>query len=574
MAPLNRKALPAAVASDKRRAQSIPLKGNHFLRRDPYDIPEEEDVGTSVLPQNLRPSRTHSGRNIDPDDSPLSEDELEAVYGQSASPISSSPHSALLSCIKTANQKQVSTRDARPKRRRILQSDPRDCGVFRIQAEGDTVVRRPTMHTRIPHVRVCRPKKLNFPRTNGNKTGFARLVHLPPSSDCPAATREVVNAKASTTVEASTRSIHHLDIGRLPVNELLLVSCPSEAGLTLDLLGSSPDPESQDPIESSCPGQGERTTGDNDVRKSTCESHLTSIRKRIRTPKSSHKSIVALRKKQNARAPFFKSTKRQSASGDGFEISELKITHPKPVVKKRRVRRFLAMGFAALSVKAGPLPAVNFKQEDVTSEIKPEGSEEQSTEGAAEDNRDSRLHLQHLTETAQHRTATFSDRSRNKMTSQRLAAVTAPEREYSIPSEESEDEHEGHDDWNHSEAESLYEKEQSHPRSRNETPSAFAMPPSNQRALNLVTPFDRSSTCHFLEKARNPGVEFDFHKSPATSTARTPFDKRLLIEVDDVIMDQADPDTVFPPYDHVVDDMQEPREHVLKQTDQDTPFPS
>ncbi|KAM3424041.1 hypothetical protein BST61_g11408 [Cercospora zeina] len=573
MAPPNGRHSPAAVTVDKCRGQAIPLKGNQFLRRDPYDIPEEGDGEFPVLPRDPNPSKTRLATDGDPDDSPLSENELEAVYGQNASPISSSPLSALLSCKGTANQEQTPTRDARPKRRRILQLDARDSEVFRLQADGNAVARSPTTPTRRhPNERV------SLPTTKGNKTEYRKHVHLPLSGRRPsvahAATREAVKAKASTTAEVSTHSKHRSAIGRLPSNELLLVKCPAEAGFTPDPLGSSPDPDTQDPIETCFPGRLERNTGADHVKKSPYKAPLTSIRKRIKTPRSCHKSIVALRKKQDARAPFFKSMKRQSASGDGFEPSELKITHSKRVVRQRRGRQALAMGFATLSVKPGPLPAVEFKQEVVTSEIKPEGGEDQSTGGTALENGDSTSDPQHLTEKAQHRTVTFSDRVLDPIISQRLAAITAPKRAYSISSDESEDEYEEHADWNQSEAETLYEDDQTHEKSGNKWPSAVATPPSNQRALEYVTHFDRSSPCHLSYQARSTGVQFDFRKSPVTSTSRTPFDKRHLIEVDDMIMDEPDTDFIFPPCDWDNHDVEEPKEPVLAHIDQGTPFPS
>lgn len=440
MALLNAVPLGPAVTPNHQKGQGqlIPLKGDHFLRRDTYDIPIEENEEFPIRSRNVKSGKPRSTRDLDPEDSPLSEDELEAVYGGNASPIRSSPHRALLSQKLPDQQQRRSSVAGRPKRRRILQPDAQKLAVPSAQVEPGAVTYNSPPATHRPDQDITHLTKVTPPLTNAPKHAVSSRIDPP-------------RPKPSRETAAVMRSRREAAARRLPVNELLLVRSPSEVGFTPGPHSTSPPIEVQDPIESSCTGDTTSRHGTSNRKSSPIKAPLTSLRRRIKKPKSSHKSIAALQRKALARAPFFKAAKQKTLTGDGFEVSEMRVTHPKPVVKRRCGRRNLAMGFFTLTLEPGPLPDVEFIQDIVKEEVKAEAVATVLMEGETAHTGGSSFRQQHSAEPAQQRTVSFSDRVLDEMMFQRLSSVTAPKRVYPISSDESEGEDYEHDDWNQSE---------------------------------------------------------------------------------------------------------------------------
>ncbi|CAK1358680.1 unnamed protein product [Cercospora beticola] len=561
MALLNAGPQVPAVTSNEQHGQLIPLKGDHFLRRDTYDIPIEENEEFPIRSRNVESGKPRSTRDIDPEDSPLSEDELEAVYGGNASPIRSSPHQTLLSEKIHDQQQRRSSVAGRPKRRRILQPDAQKPAVPSAPVQPEAVPFNAPIITHDQDREGSPSDKITPRLTSAPKHAVSKRTNLPR----PKPSRETATVVRSRR-EAAAR--------RLPVNELLLVRSPSEVGCTPDPRSTAPDTEDQDPIESSCTGDTPNYHGRGNRRSSPIKAPLTSLRRRIKKPKSSHKSIVALQRKALARAPFFKATKQKTVTGDGFEISEMKVTHPKPVMKRRCGRRNLAnlaMGFSTLTLKPGPLPDVEFFPDIVKEEVKAECAATVLMEDETAHTGGSGFRQQHSAEPAQQRTVTFSDRVLDEMMFQRLSSVTAPKRVYSISSDESEGEDYGHDDWNQSETGTHEGDNQGNERPRTVSASPRPATPGARRALDHSARSSHSLTRSPSTQARSTGVQFDFRKSSATSAARPSFDKRHLIEVDEMIMDDPDTDMIFPVHDHGNEEMLEPNVHVVDLVDRNTP---
>ncbi|GIZ41140.1 hypothetical protein CKM354_000445500 [Cercospora kikuchii] len=577
MALLNAGPLMPAVTSNEQQGQLIPLKGDHFLRRDTYDIAIEENDEFLIRSRNVKSSKPRPTRDIDPEDSPLSEDELEAVYGGNASPIRSSPHQVQLS-EKTADQQQRRTSVAgRPKRRRILQPDAQKTAISSAQENPEAVTFDSPISAHRANPGDSHLERVTSHLTSGPFHGVPRQVHATRPHYRSAVGKNVAKKGAGTKPSGATvaamRSVPQSAVRRLSANELLLVKSPSDVGFAPDPRSSdSPDAEAHDPIQSNT---ARHTADHQDAchrRSSPIKAPLTSLRRRIKKPKSSHKSIGALQRKALARAPFFKATKQTTVAGDGFEVSEMKVTHPKPVVKRRRGRRNLAMGFSTLTLKPGPLPAVEFLGDIVKEQVKAEADAATSMEDEAAHAGENSIRQQHSAEPAQRRTVTFSDHALDKMMSQRLSSVTAPKRVYSISSDESEDECDGLDDWNQSEIETHQENDQINNKPLRHSASFCAPSPRDQHVPERSTPSEQTSFHWLSGRARSTGVQFDFRKFPASSAARTPLDKRYLIEVDEVIMDEPDTDVLFPANNHGDDEMLEPNVHVVEHVDRGTPL--
>ncbi|PPJ59960.1 hypothetical protein CBER1_11033 [Cercospora berteroae] len=559
MALLNAGPLSPAGTSNEQQGQLIPLRGNHFLRRDTYDIPIEENDEFPIRSRNIKSGKSRSTRDLDPEDSPLSEDELEAVYGGNASPIRSSPHQVLLTEKVAYQQQRQPSVAGRPKRRRILQPDAQKPAVPSAQVEHEAVTLNAPTITHSRDQEVSQSDKITPNLTNAPKNAVSKRINPP-------------RPKPSRETAAVVRSRREAAARRLPVDELLLVRSPCELGFPPDPRSTAPAAEDQDPIESSCTGDTASHHDTSNKKSSPIKAPLTSLRRRIKKPKSSHKSIVALRRKAHARAPFFQATKQKTVTGDGFEGSEMKVTHPKPVVKQRCGRRNLAMGFSTLTLKPGPLPDVKFIQDIVREEVKAECAATVLTEDETAHTGESSFRQQHSAEPAQERTVTFSDRVLNEMMFQRLSSVTAPKRVYSISSAESEDEDDEHDAWNQPETGTHEGDNQSNERPRTVSGSPRPATPDAQRAFHNSAQSVHSSSRSPSNQAHSTGVQFDFRKASATSAARTPLDKRHLIEVDEMIMDEPDTDLIFPVHDHGNEEMLELNVQVVDPVDRNTPL--
>lgn len=126
LAQLNQRPLPPAITYGKRRGKRIPLKGDQFLRPDPYDIPVNEDDEPRAASRRVKIGKTYSAKQPNADDSPISEDQLESVYGRDASPLSSPPR-RLPPSSRTSDEDQgplVVKSVAPPIRRRLLSPLP------------------------------------------------------------------------------------------------------------------------------------------------------------------------------------------------------------------------------------------------------------------------------------------------------------------------------------------------------------------------------------------------------------------------------------------------------------------
>ena len=375
---LNQRPLPPAITYGKKRNRLIPLTGNHFIRPDPYDIPRDEDDELKAAPRRVGWGKVYSAKEPDPDDSPLSEDELDAVYGHDAYP-QSSPPGLSPSVSDTSPEEHTGLAVSSvtpPRRRRIPQPTPRAKRVVESSTEPPSSTASDVVVNLHPRRRRVIPQ--TTPPTSHamiNKKGTAKSTNrvcsaVPLSSTTPTASATPADSFSSKITKAISRkrqipkSASGADVRpaleRVPVNELLLVRSPPEAppaDTTYDR--SSPqDEEPHDPIEPSSIAIKRRASAISDDEEPQVKAPLTSIRKRLKKPMFTHKSVVALRKKHQARSPFFKIGGKTTRLGDGFETAELKISHT-ATTKKRRACKPLTQGFSALTLKSGPLPEVS-----------------------------------------------------------------------------------------------------------------------------------------------------------------------------------------------------------------------
>ncbi|KAK4494561.1 hypothetical protein PRZ48_013917 [Zasmidium cellare] len=448
---------PPAITYTK-RTTALPLKGTHFRRRDPYEIPPDSDEeDTSV--RNPGPNRT---KLPGPDDPPLSEDELEAVYGRHASPIeSASP-------------------PARPKK----------------------IVKRKTVRKEGPMQRLVPVISRNEARTFSRKSQTTVEPSAKPASPKPPQPRR-------KPVKKTQR--------RLPVNELVFVASPPED--LVQYLWSEQRPPTQDPIADS--SQHQHSPIDDESDDDRRKVPLTSIRKRLKTPKFTHKSVAALRKKKGTRPRF--------DIGDGFETSELHIGPHAKTNRSRKSTKSLVQRLGALDLKAGPLPEVKF--EDSSSVLKMEQPQEDQ-EVVEHDTQDivETTEQEPRPDVTSHdqkiRKVGFSDRVLDEIVMQQLSSISAPRRVYSISSDHSDenqddfevtdDDEELGDEISEEDARSLAELDASEDEGDDEAEDdrAAPTPPSNQHARQNSSFWRR--------------------------VAPTPFGKRKLMEVDDTIYDEPE----------------------------------
>ncbi|KAF7193880.1 hypothetical protein HII31_04770 [Pseudocercospora fuligena] len=320
----------------------LPLNGSQFLPRDIYTIPPDE-------PHRRKAPVASSERRLPPgsQDSPLSEDELDAVYGIG---IASSPPNA-----------------APP---------TRPAGALSAGAVVSTSASA---------------------RQPGRK---AR-----------------VKARDLLEKEAANKKKR-----RLPVHELMLVSSPAPNALH-DSVSSYAGGEAQDPIDGIA--HFERRSSNEEG--TDVKAPLTLIRKRLKTPKFTHKSVVALRKKHQQRAtPFFPTAQQAHDLGDGFDASERKLMPRRLITTSKRTPRPLRH-FHALAIGTGPLPDVAFET----------SSSSAGHSGAAPLHEQPDASSDRTPAEAPSRTSrrvSFSDE-----VLARLSSVAAPKRAYSISSDESDD---------------------------------------------------------------------------------------------------------------------------------------
>lgn len=531
---------PRTTVTYGKRNKPLLLRGTQFMRSDPYDLPLENRQHDTPVPQRRRPPT----QLPDPEASPLSEGELEAVYGSTSDiAINASP----VSCSPSGRANLERTTEPRPRRagpsfRRRgnttakHENVPRDVDIVVRQAEPD------------PDTRLASKVAGNI-RTYGGQARRVSFVSAEPKPDKEEVRPPPIQVRARRkiiqldTVEPKVpRRKIATPTRRLPVDELFMVRTPpQQTDYLLDPKSSFAGFQAQDPIaDDSSPAPG--VNGES-VSK---ERPLTSIRKRLKTPCFTHKSTSALNKKTcNQKTKSLKADR----IGDGFDASELK-SRPFRVKKQRKNGTSLLRGLGALQLQSGPLPEVIFEAR--CDELKPEPSNDEASVGDSGDVAQSSIPSDGLQDGKTDRRVTFRDALSDEVVRAQLSSVSAPKRVFEISSDESEEEEEDDDDDEAEEdddsdaerretlvGERDYDKpngtlDESH---RGSSSVRGSTPPSFQRARSADLEDDSARTPPVVKQSRNAGVTLDFRKSAAPGSTGQSFAGRKLMEVDEMIID-------------------------------------
>ncbi|SMR58551.1 unnamed protein product [Zymoseptoria tritici ST99CH_1E4] len=525
-----------------KRTKPLELQGTHFLHSEPTPVPK--DIRPEVC--RGRPREKRSVPEPGPDDPPLSEEELEAVYnGPNASPIEEYSNGQDMhhrpSKMKPLQRGRETKHPREPSCKSLPLQDQKHAAWNDTAQRSRDISQRPTaaLHvspTRSQHVDGPPPNPISQPGTVAKHTG--------PKPDRPRR--------------------------HLPVDELVLVASPPspiqqntvEQGADVETV-RAPDPIA----DTSSPAHGQTHRPDDD-KEQLQEAPLTLHRKRLRTPKFTHKSIVELRKKRRAETAHFDS-KTDRIIGDGFSSTEIK-TGRGSKVKSRKVRKTLTHVLEALQLEAGPLPEVEFQ--DSSCELKMEEDLDEEAECAVADQHHDNDPFGPYN-AADERKVTFSDRVFDQ-----LSSISAPKRVYSISSDDSDDEQDLDDSELEDEEGCQNEETESRPDESevemqpNFRPAGLPVPVRIPRAAGTPVMYTgtqsaRSSDRHLepnmrsIEKSakslRVPGgVTLDFRRviTPGTGPIQVPLNKRRLMEVNDMIVDepfveqQEQPDLPSDPY--------------------------
>lgn len=499
------------------------------MRSDPYDLPP--DVPQYETPVHQR--RAPTARLPDPDDSPLSEDELEAVYGhRSPSRANASP-----AVSPTGSRTSFEHGQARLSREPSPARKP-DAGDGSLVKVGIPTQEAAPDMSFLPRVAANGRKSMRPP----TKRAAVVAVEPQPANGTSPAPEKVVRRREIIQTDSLMPKISRRKTAtpkrRLPIDELLLVASPPEqSGYLREPESSSAGIQMQDPIaDTSSPAQKlamPRANGKNPPK----ERPLTSIRKRLKTPNHTHGLIDALHKKQNDHKP--KSVKAERDLGDGFDASELVIRYCR--VKKRRTHGItLLRGLGALQLQHGPLPEVKFEGSNGELKTEPEDDTTPAVDYGENAPIDALSHT--LGGGRSNRRVMFSDDFFDEATRAQLSSVSAPKRIFEISSDESEEEDEEDDEDDDCDVEqSELPKGDLNYKLQDEDVSLNAgTPPSFQRARQLPSPDTRDgpdSASLDIESARNSGVTLDFRKSATPGLARQPLHKQKLMEVDEMIID-------------------------------------
>lgn len=527
--------LPSAITYGRKRRKLIPLAGNHFIRSDSHKLPPDDGDERQDAPRRVVWGKVYSAREPDPDDAPLSEDELEAVYGRDAGPTSSPPRH-LPAVSETGPECYAGMTVTPPRRRRIPQPTSRvRRAIASLRASPSKAFDGNTRRKR----RIIQTTPTISDDGNIRKQGIAKPTHhaqMASRSSAMISESSSGGNIATLAPSTATQKIIHQPLGSLPVNELLLARSVHRAEATCDR-SSPPGVDTQDTIEPSSTAVKRAASAISDDENPQLRAPLTSIRKRLKTPKSAHKSVVALRKKHDARSPFSKIADKILKPGDGFEISELKIANSGLAIERRRKFKPLALSFSALTISSGPLPDVQFKPSS------PECRVEHSRDGdafLADDERAVSGEASRESNTpdgqSQHPGVSFGNRVLDDMVAQRLSSVSAPKRVYSISSDDEDDDGK-EDDWNQSEEESDPEAD-----GQFIEPDKVQSPNKNQMSnrhlsSHFVHQQDSAHSKFSIELPRNSGVTLDFRKPTTPGSVSELSSRRHLIEVDERIFD-------------------------------------
>jgi hypothetical protein len=322
------------------------------------------------------------------------------------------------------------------------------------------------------------------------------------------------------------------------MNGLDVADAPVEQHHTHHMPKNKPEVCDEDPISNGSSSHDTTRSSSSKDSDAVPTEPLTNIRNRLKTPKSKHKSVIALRKKQIARAPFFWTRTARLPIGDGFDTSELTTKRAGTgITRRHRMSRPLALGMAVLKLTSGPLPEVEFSTDcpglelEVIREDKLNSGDIKEEEGPE---------LARRSPSDRHRgpqILSFSDHVLDEMVMQRLSSVSAPKRIYSISSDD-ESEKDSEEHWNQSELGEDDSNEPEDPETDDETEySSHNTPPSAQSRADFDSPSSASVADIPSDPPTKHGVTLDFRKSAADSYSRVPFAKRNLMEVDEMILD-------------------------------------
>lgn len=221
---------------------------------------------------------------------------------------------------------------------------------------------------------------------------------------------------------------------RLPTKELILVNSPPQVhvGESATNIHGEQQESINDQFTSSNKRRSSSTSSEQDGTEQKIS--LTSIRKRLQTPRLKYKTINPTER------PIFALDASIRTKGDGFEECEMSL----PVVPRRKRHNqknthFLS-GFRVLQLSSGPLPAVKFSSSETTDSSHATHQSQSSAQGGAVSLKERSLQQ---TQTL-NRKVSFSQRDEFIMA--QLSSLSVPERPPLSDSEESDNDEEFDED--------------------------------------------------------------------------------------------------------------------------------
>jgi len=339
-----------ALITYGRSTRPLSLNASQFIRQDTYDIPSDSNDEREEAGALLQATARHDTVSSD---SLLSDAESFGVPG-SSHPTSSPRRLSKLDILEAASasthRKPSST------------------------AQGKKRTAK----------RVQKPKPKPKPTYDFELAGHpGRIAKSNPAVARNMGTRNGVS-KEKPKAKAPAR--------RLPVNELMLVASAPQYENLLEPLSSAPGVQTQDPITelSSEVRQGSVSSissGSTRERR-TAKTPLTSIRKRLKTPKYKHKVLKRKEIEQSSVWGGRGATKTQT--GDGFEESELHIDYRIVTHRKRNRKTGNPLSYNVLQLASGPLPEVLFECSTDELQLEPSGGPHHITSQRRRDGQEER----------------------------------------------------------------------------------------------------------------------------------------------------------------------------------------
>ncbi|UJO21259.1 uncharacterized protein CLAFUR5_10905 [Fulvia fulva] len=509
---------PTVTYGKRNRNRPLPLQGTQFLRRDSSIISPDNDSDDEedFVPIRAAEPRLKKVVEPDPDDSPLSEDELRAACPSNASPILS-PSSSPVLATSSSKTSLEPNREASSAEKGIGKRVPR-------------TVKKPTYPPR--KIDVAKQKTRAEP--SAPQRGTADTASTKQSTE----PRPKARTKGKSTTRPKAKALI-----RLPVNELTLLPVPRGDPPSSAAAEHELDQENQDPISNTTSSGQKRTLSPiHDISDDNAKAPLTIISKRLKTPRFTHKSIAALRKKQIRRSSIFQNNDVTSKLGDGFESSELKVDHGHIFAKRRRkTLKPLLLGFSALQLQPGPLPEVKFEGNSSELQLEAASRDEQNYRCAEDDGPNAYSDRDQSLPRAEKRRVSFSDRVLSDIVRQELSSIGAPRRPISVSSDQSESDFQEFDD---SDAEANEDEASDRGAESNPEPEPPApTPPSDQQAQSYKKFMRRSPPPERVNQHATPKFSSDrrIGQPPRTlsSINRT-------MEVDEAILDEPDDEATKP----------------------------